>query len=203
MYRHQQQQQHVGADADAYVEVNSDVETGADASPVAGEMIGSELDELQHLHKDMFAKAQKALIDIDITASPAELQSSGASNVWKLLPHLSKELKQNLALKNRNAASGDQLAGNLNRCIPLNLEIVQQKNSFPYPMGIKIPGMMDANLHRNGQCVWRVPPDTQTMMVGKAVFEPTNIVNKYMYNNYRMCTLEDLNNDVKFFAKTS
>ena len=70
-------------------------------------------------------------------------------------------------------------------------------------MGFRIPGMMDNNLHRNGNCVWRVPPDTQTMMVGKSVFEPTNIVNKYMYNNYRSCTLEDLATDVKFFGKTT
>lgn len=166
-------------------------------------MVGADLDEHTHLTKDMFTKAQSVLIDIDITASPAELAQGGGQNVWKLMSHLTKEFKQNLALKNRHLASGEELAGNLNRCIPLHLEILQQKNSFPFPVGIKIPGMMDVNLHKHGQCVYRVAPETQTMLVGQAAFEPTNIVNKYMYSNYRMCTLEDLNNDVKFVGKTA
>ena len=96
-------------DQQAYVEVNSDSEQ----QPAMGDNAAAAMDddELQHLHKDMFAKAQKALIDIDVTMSPAELQSSvGASNVWKLMPHLAKELKQNLALKNRNMATGDQVS---------------------------------------------------------------------------------------------
>lgn len=188
----------IGDDAtgnNEFVEVNSDSEQLP--------LVGADLDEHEHLSKDMFTKAQSVLIDIDITASPAELAAPGASNVWKLMPHLSKEFKQNLALKNRHLASGDELAGNLNRCIPLHLEILQQKNSFPYAMGVRIPGMMDKNLHRHGQCVYRVAPDTPTMLVGQSAFEPNNIVNKYMYNNYRMCTLEDLANDVKFFKQTS
>jgi hypothetical protein len=162
----------------------------------------SDESDAENVEQQIGAEAKSTLprelaIHIDLIASPAELAQTLESNVWKLLPHLSKELKQNMAMKNRHLAGPDQLAGNLNRCIPLHLQIVQQKNSFPYAMGIHMTGMMDTTLHRHGQALWRVPPDTPTMMVGLPAFEPKTKINKYMYSNYRMCTLEDLDTDVK------
>jgi hypothetical protein len=187
-----------------YIEGNSDDETNMQgALEYAGAEAEPKLDMHEHLKRDMFQKAQSVVIDFDVIASPAELAQNRTKTEWKLSPHLSKEFKQNLALKNRNAASGDQLAGNLNRCIPLHMTVLQQKNEFPFPMGIQIPGMMDKNLHRHGQCVWRVAPNSQLIAVNENVFEPTNIVNAYMYDNYRLCTLEDLANDIKFVPKTN
>lgn len=153
----------------------------------------------QHLSSKMFAQVQEALIDFDVIATPVELAERPSRRVWKLQPHLAKSLKQNMAMSSRSRATGEQLAGNLDRCVPLHFEIVQQKNTFPYFMGIKIPGMMDQNLHRDGQCVWRVPPNTDTMMVGVAAFEPENKVTQHMYNNYRMCTVEDLASDIRYY----
>lgn len=152
-----------------------------------------------HLRHDMFKKTQTAIFDIDIVASPAELAENQGQNIWRLAPHLHSKLKYNTAIRQRDQAVGEQLAGNLNRCIPLQLKILQQTNSFPYFMGIRMPGiMMDKTLHSNGACVWRVPPETGTMMVGEAAFDPVNIVNRYAYDNYRMCTIEDLQHDVTF-----
>jgi len=170
---------------------------------LVGDEPALELDNTEHLSRDVFSKAQSAIIDIDITATPAEMaQGLGTVNVWKLAPQLSREFKQNLATKNRNMASDDQLAGNLNRCIPLHLEVLQQQNTFPYFVGIKIPGMMDKTLYKSGSCVHRVPPATQTMMVKEAVFEPVNHVTQYMYANYRLCTLEDLKDAIRFVPGT-
>lgn len=183
----------VGDNETEFVEVNSDNELP---------LVGDELDERTHLNEKMFSRIQKVRFQIDITATPAELAQNGSLSTWKLLPHLNKAFKENVALKNRHLAGGEHLAGNLNRCIPMGLEIIQQQNTFPYHMGIKMPGMMDGALHRHGQCVHRVPPATQTMMVGRSVFEPTNIVNQWMYNNLRECTYEDLLQDVKFHPKT-
>lgn len=174
-----------------YVENNSDNELP---------LVGSELDA--HMKTDDFSNVHVIDFDFEITASPAEL-AAGNVGKWKLMPHLSSELKQNLATKNRHLASGEDLAGNLDRFIPLDLKILQQKNSFPFAMGVKINGMMDKNLHRTGKCVYRVAPDTQTMVVGHSVFEPTNFFSRHLYEGYRACTLEDLENDVKFFPKTS
>lgn len=159
--------------------------------------LGADIDVQQHLTKDMFTKPQTITIDFDLTASPAELAQTPGKAVWKLAPHLSKILKQNMATRNRHIAGEAELAGNLQRCVPLHLEIIQQKNDMPFAMGIQIPGMMDTNIHKDGQCVWRVPPDTPTMLVGKAAFEPVNIINQFQYVNYRTCTEEDLTHAVQ------
>jgi hypothetical protein len=181
------------------VEANSDGEDPAamQAQQEAFSGLGDEIDVQQHLSKDMFTKPQTVTIDFDLIASPAELAQTPSKATWKLLPHLSKQLKQNMATRNRHIAGESELAGNLQRCVPLHLEIVQQKNDFPFAIGIKIPGMMDTNIHKDGQCVWRVPADTPTMLVGKAAFEPVNIINQYQYVNYRTCTEEDLSHAVQ------
>lgn len=159
------------------------------AFPVGDEMI---VDPLQHLTPDMFTKPQTTLIDFDLVASPAELALSPSKATWKLAPHLSKLLKQNLAMRNRHMAGEDDLAGNLHRCVPLGLRIIQQKNDFNFFMGMHVPGMMDVNIHKDGQAVWRVPPNTPTMKVKEQAFQPANIVNQFIYANFRSCTPEDL-----------
>jgi hypothetical protein len=183
------------AEQHSYEEVNSDIDEP--------ENLASDISVQEHLKPKNFVKAQEALIDIDITSTPTKLAQTIGSNVWSILPSLTKELKQNMALKNRHLATGDDLAGNLNRCIPLHLEVLQQKNTFPYFMGIRIPGMMNATLSKDGQYVHRVPPDTPTMMVKENVFVPQNVVNQYMYKNYQLCTLEELASDITFVPKTS
>ncbi len=175
-----------------YIEEENNSDGEEQQQQHVGDSLPNQLAVQKHLSKDMFARPLRAIIDIDIIASPAELAQTEGSNVWSLLPHLTKELKQNLALKNRDAAGAEHLAGNLARCIPLHLEILQQKNTFPYFMGIQVPGMLPKNLHRHGACVWRVPPETQTMLV----------VNQFMYQNMRKCSPEDLSNDVRFVAAT-
>lgn len=180
------------------IEGNSDDE-GMDAMQAQQEafQLGADVDVQQHLNKDMFTKPQTVIIDFDLTASPAELAQTPGKACWKLQSHLTQQLKQNMATRNRHIAGEADLAGNLQRCVPLHLEILQQKNDFPFAMGIKIPGMMDTNIHKDGQCVWRVPPDTPTMKVGEAAFEPVNIINQYQYVNYRTCTEEDLTHAVQ------
>jgi hypothetical protein len=194
------------AAAPSFVEVGSDDESlyvsqQQQAFPVAAEAPQQEVaDDLnEHLTRDMFKNVQKKILDIEIVASPAELGQNKSTLKWRLPPALLKQMKHVVAIKNRDIADGEQLAGNLNRCIPLGLKIIQQQNTFPFAMGIRAPGvMMDDTLHANGSCLWRVPGLTNTMMVGEQAFSPVNIVNKYAYNNYRMCTVEDLAHDVTF-----
>jgi hypothetical protein len=180
--------------------VNEDMgsdDEGARAAMQAAYAIGEDIDVHQHLTTDMFTKPQSVIMDFDLVATPAELDLSPEKATWKLQSHLSKLLKQNLALRNRHMAGEEHLAGNLNRCIPLGLRIIQQKNDFPYFMGIHVPGMMDVNLHKDGQAVWRVPPNTPTMKVKEQAFQPTNIVNQYIYANFRNCTPEDVEHAIQ------
>lgn len=162
--------------------------------------MGVEIDPNEHITESMFNKVQKVILDFDVTASPAEMAADASKRIWQLKSQLRAQLKQNLAKTDRATATEDQLAGNLQRCIPLNMRIMQQSNSFPYAMGIEIEGMMNTNLHRDGSCVWRVPPNTPTMKVDEIAFAPNNLVTAHMYSNYKMCTLEDLDNDIKAIA---
>ena len=175
----------------------SDDEEALLAQEAAFGGLGEEIDVHQHLTKDMFTKPQSVIIDFDMIASPAQADLSPEAATWKLAAHLSKQLKQNLALRNRHVAADGELAGNLHRCIPLGLRIIQQKNDFPFFMGIHVPGMMDVNLHKDGQAVWRVPPNTPTMKVKEQAFEPKNVVNQYIYANFRNCTPEDVDHAIK------
>ena len=162
-----------------------------------------DIDALNHLSSEQFSRVQKTILDIDFCGSPAEMAANKSLSQWSLLPHLSKEFKQNLAIKNRSVAGEDQLAGNLSRCIPLGFKVLQQKNSFPYPMEIKIAGMMDTTIHRHGKCLHRIPAETATMLVGLDVFQPENIVNQWAYKTWSTCSLEDLESDVNIVAKSS
>jgi hypothetical protein len=177
------------------VEANSDDEFGAAEQHIQDEAfmglpIG--VDATSHISKDIFTSFQTVTIDFDITASPAELAADPGLAQWSLASHLSSKLKQNLALKNRHLAGEGELAGNLGMCLPLGLDILQQQNELPFFMGIQIPGMMNTNLHRDGSCLWRVPPNTQTMGVNRAAFQPVNVVNQWSYHNLCSCTSDDL-----------
>ncbi len=174
-----------------YVEADAEDEQQQIQSTLA-----EDVDLQQHLTKDMFSKAQDIIIDFDLVASPAELSASLAANKWQLAAYLTSRFKQNLATSNRHLADAAQLAGNLNRCVPLHLEILQHQNTFPFAMGLNIAGMMPTTLHKHGECLWRVPAGTATMKVNEAAFSPQNLINQYMYANYRMCTVEDLSSDL-------
>lgn len=158
---------------------------------------------LEHVKKENYKGAQWVMMDIEVLASPEELQAGHVSTTWKLAPHLPKHLKQNMAAKNRDNAADHELAGNLGRCVPLQLEIVQQKNSMPFAMAIRAPGMLAKTFDRHNNYLWRVPPDTATMKVNELIFEPTNPITKNMYLNSTMYTLEELEDDIKVFEKTA
>jgi len=189
-------------DEGAHLQQQQAFPLGAAAPQVEQQEIADDVSD--HLTASMFKKTQKIILDIDVVASPAELAMNGTLATWRLPPQLLNALKYNTALTDRHTATGEQLAGNLSRCIPLGFKVIQQQNLFPYAMGIKAPGvMLDQNLHANGACLWRVPGQTATMLVGQDAFSPANIVNRYAYNNYRFCTVEDLASDVTFPAGRS
>lgn len=187
-----------GSDSEDYGAQHAGEAVGADGS------LASDIDAQQHLTPDMFVKAQEMVFDIEVVASPAQMEQTPSLRTWKLAPQMLHHLKQNLATTNRDRATEAQLAGNLQRCIPLHMEVLEKMNTFPYAMGIEIPGMMNKNLHRHGACVVRLPAGVQFTALGtpQAVFEPTNNVSAYMYDNYKLCTVEDLANDITFVKGT-
>lgn len=170
----------------------------------AGELgdLSMDIAQKKHLDAEQFENAQEAIIDFDWMGSPVGFGQNDEQTIWQLAPELARHLKVNNRIKDRHLAGEDELAGNLKRVVPLSFEVMQQQNTFPFAVGLKMPGFMDANLHRNGACVWRVPCDTPTQQVGATAFKPNNIVTQYMYDNYKLCTLEELHEDCKKIAAT-
>ena len=184
---------------DMYVEANSDDEN---LRQVGDEMGMGEEDAVpQHVSRNIFKNAQRKFFDIEVVATPNQLK--GNSVTWKVAPHLSRELKHNLATVNKKLAGDEHLQGDLRKCIPLGMQVVQHSNGFPFAMGIKVADMVDTNLHATGQCVWRVPANTGAMPVGLSVFEPNTPVTQWMYDKQRMCSLEDLARDVQYHPATA
>lgn len=152
----------------------------------------------EHVKPNMFAHYQTMEMDIELVASPVELARNPSKCVWKFQPHLSKEFKQNLAMTNRSRAGAEHLVGNLDRLLPLGFEVKMHGNTFPYAMGIDIPGLMSRNLHKSGTCAHRVPTGTIMQKADMHIFDPESKVSRHMYENYRMCTMEDLDEDITF-----
>jgi len=191
-------------------ESGSDEDMGSDLSgdelqtrePVGEDAdIGAENDLIEHVKVENFKGAQSIFIDIEIPASPEEMESGAVSTVWKMADHLPKFLKQNVATKDRHLAGDDDLVGDLHLCVPLELEILQQKNSQPFTMGVRSRHMMNRTINQHGAYLWTVPPDTPTSAVNQLAFEPTNPVTKNAYLNSTMYTMANLNADIKLFEK--
>jgi len=154
----------------------------------------------EHVSKDMFTHVQSVPIDIEVTASPEDLERNPELCIWKMQSQLTKHFKQNLATHNRMNARSEDLRGNLDRILPLGFDVEMQANTFPYAMGMDIPGMMRSNVHRTGVCTYRLPPHLSASATSKSIFDPENKVGRHAYENYKLCTLEDLQHDIEFKA---
>lgn len=164
--------------------------------------IGTTLsDDGAHLTVDQFSKAQTSFLDIEFCGSPEEFQSGKASRIWKLQPQVTRHFKQITTISNRKNATTKDVAGNLNRCIPLAMTVLQQQNTLPFPVNVDIEGVLPLNLSKYGRANWRIPPDTATMRVKQPIFEPNNIITEWMYNNWRECSVESLADDIKHFRE--
>jgi len=150
----------------------------------------------EHLQRDLFRKVQTVYLHMEITGTPEQLANGDVETTWKVAPHIAQHLKQIMATRNRDKAVGADLAGNLRNCIPLHAEVVSDANSFPYKMGFKFPGMVPKVMTSTGRYTWTTDADAPSKMVNRAVFDPTNIINQYMYDNWSKCSLESLEEDI-------
>lgn len=155
----------------------------------------------EHVTPDMFSHVQKIPIDIEVTASAIDLERNPQLCIWKMQQQLTKHFKQNLATVDRMNAGEDELRGNVDRILPLGFDIEMQANTFPFAMGADIPGLMRNNIHRDGVCTYRLPPLLAAESCSKSIFDAENIVSADAYENYRLCTLEELQNDIEFKPK--
>jgi hypothetical protein len=166
-------------------------------------LTAADLEIAEHLNPEQFRRAKTVCLDISFMATPLQLATSPDKRRWQVKPHLTKNFKDNLAVVNRHLAGEDDLAGNLKRCVPLDLVLTREANTLPFFAGLKCEGLMPVTVHRDGECLHRVAPGTLPHKIKERVFDPVNIVDEWMYTNYRMCTLEDLESDVVIMEKTA
>jgi hypothetical protein len=154
-----------------------------------------------HVSADSFKHKKTLFLDVDVDASPEELNANPKLAEWNLKQELFKHFKLNVSDKDRANATEDKLFGNIEQIVPLNLEVVEHQNSLPYKVDVHAEQhLMGKTVHRHGSSIWSVMPDTSPSPVGRTVFEPSNIFDARMYEKAQLCTLKDLDEDVKLTA---
>jgi hypothetical protein len=150
-----------------------------------------------HVVPEMYRKPQTVIMDISFNASPEELAAGDVDCDWRLEDHLPKYLKQNVADKNRSQATDDQLKGNLRRAVPIQLEILRDHNTMPFPMHITAPGMANGSMSKHGPSLWYTEAKTVSQPVKEFVFVPENIIDKYMVKNNMNMNPDDLDSFIQ------
>lgn len=155
-----------------------------------------------HVKPEQFRNKSQVILNISVTATPEQLEQGHVSTVWTIPPSELKNLKQNMAKTNRHLATEADLLGDLKKCVPLEFQILRERNSFPYAMGIQATGLLAKSINQDGTFLWRVDPDTQPHMVGISVFEPTSPIDASLYSTARGATLRELDEAIKHHKGT-
>jgi hypothetical protein len=185
----------------AYVgDEEAEVVTTTEVSDPLGDELAAGVGK--HVKADQFENHQQLFIDVDVDASPEQLAANPRLAQFNLKQELYKHFKENLSDKDRANATEDKLVGNISQIVPLNLEVVEHQNTFPYKMELRSPHFLGKTLHRSGNAIWTVMPGTAPTPVGRTVFEPANVFDERMYKKAQMCSLEDINEDIKMTPAT-
>lgn len=172
--------------------------------PVAGEYSGGEAEETgKHMNAALLKNHQQLFLDVDVDASAEELAANPKLAEFHVKEEVHRHFKENLSDKDRGNATDDKLVGNVRTIVPLNLEVVEHQNTLPYKMKLSSnKHFVGKTIHRSGNAIWTVMPGTTPTPVGRTVFEPANIFDERMYNKARMCTMEDIDEDIKMTNAT-
>lgn len=161
--------------------------------------LATDIKNQRHLTAADFKGVQQIHVQIDFKGAPVEFAKMKKA-LWEMRPHIGEMMKINTAMIDRDLAPPEMRKGFLDRIIPLHFQVVQQQNTFPYYVGLTIPGLMPTVSHAHGNHLWRIPPDTPTQAVGEkhgSVFQPVNLITQGLYKGYQNCTAEDIQSDIK------
>jgi len=171
--------------------------------PVAGNYGGQGEETGKHVDTNILGNFQQLFLDVDVDASPEQLAANPKLAEFHLKEEVHKHFKENLSDKDRANASDDKLVGNVRTIVPLGLEVVEHQNTMPYKMQLSSnKHFVGKTVHRAGNAIWTVMPDTSPTPVGRVVFEPANIFDERMYNKAKMCTMQDIDEDIKMTSAT-
>jgi hypothetical protein len=112
--------------------------------------------------------------------------------------HLHDVLKQNLATVRRNKPTEADLVGNIEMAVPLQFEILHQKNSLPFSSEIVCDQLLGKVLSQKSATpsLIRIPAFSDKI-VNRKIFEPVSIIDQQMYEEGTKTSLAELEAHIK------
>jgi len=160
--------------------------------------IAGEIDEQGHLQAEDLYGVQTKIFNMTCNGSLEQFAANKGKATWKLSPDMQSLLRQVTSTTNRSKATSDDLTGDLTKAVLLQATVLEQRNSFPVPIGLNIPGMVPQVYSENKRYNWILEPNTGTSPVNQSIFEPDNVFTKYMYSNLQKLDVESLEKQVRF-----
>ena len=190
----------------AAVEYSSSEEDVAEQIGDEAQMDPKQLEEhMMTMYKPMsisdMKRPQCVYVHMEIVGSPHELEMNPSLAKWQIHQAHHDQFKDNLAIHDRHLAKGDELIGSANRIIPIGLRVYNHQNTYPFSVGLRIPGIMDKYLSKAEKYAWVVGSNQAPPSEPMDIFDPTHIVNKYQYENAMVCSSADLDRDLVHMNK--
>lgn len=156
----------------------------------------------KHISAEKFQGRLNRLFYVSFTGTPEEFSQNKAKTEWTMASHLPRYLKHNLADVDRDIAGDEHLYGSLKRVVPVGLKIRGFRSSAPSRYGINIDKMMPQVFGSTGAALFIVPADTQWVNSDIHVFEPVHYIDKHVLETMQVCSLDDLNTDIRVVKPT-
>lgn len=154
--------------------------------------------------KDFDHGVQERDFVISKTVSLQELQDDPSARVWRPSAARLRDLKQIKSTMGRDKPQDKDLIGDLSRCIPLKMEVVEYGSGAPAWLAANIHGMVRSKITEKGKYTWVFPPahgQAYHKTVNECITKPNNIFDRVMYKTWKKCDHNTLKEEIKYDDK--
>ena len=171
-------------------------EMGAEEEEGAGEHLSVKDFKKGVLERDLF---------VHIETSLNELAQNEGKAIWKPNAEELKKLRQVTALQNRDNAKEEDIVGDLSRCIPLELQVMEYGSGCPRLVGADIYGMRKTKSTGTSSHTWIFPATKTEYRVksDECITQPTNVIDKIAYKTWRKVDLDSVGDEVHYDKKNN
>ena len=176
--------------------------------PEAQQPVGEALEEGagEHLSiKDFSKGVLERDLFVHIETSLNELAANEGKAIWKPSAEELKKLRQVTALQDRDNAKEEDIVGDLSRCIPLELKVMEYGSGCPRLVGADVYGMRKTKSTGTSSHTWIFPATKTEYRVksDECITQPTNIFDKVAYKTWRKVDIESLGDEVHYDKKNN
>jgi len=154
--------------------------------------------EEEHISAEALYNTQRRIITIPIEGTLEELNRKSSKTNWKFHPQNYTKLQQVTSTVDRRKPLPQDLAGDLDRAVLLNAEIIEHSNMFPCAIDVDISTLVPISLTSTHASTWTIEPHTAPTMVNVNVFAPTDIISKRMFRRIERCDRAMLDREFVF-----